>query len=474
MGAGRRLSPFQLAKSPWFLLITVATCAVAASTRSALPGGSFTTARSDSEAYLEPAPVLTHSQLKRFMRGRKAFKSRWVVFPFPSGEWGLGPTFIAERCSECHINGGRGQPPDTPDSQARTTLVRVSIPGTEEHGGPKPHPHYGDQLQNRGLMGEDPRAHGHGERVPPEVDIFIDWRRHEVTLADGETVMLRSPEVRLENLRFGPLGEKTMLSVRNTPPIFGLGLLEAVPESEILALAEAQKEAGYNGRANYVWDMINQREAIGRFGWKANVPSIRQQIASAFIGDIGVTSPLFPEENCPLVQTACREQPPGNNPEVIDGDLTTLEIWTLGLAVPARRNLDDPAVGQGEALFHAAKCAVCHVPALETGPHEVLPQAGGQVIYAYTDMLLHDMGEALADGRPDFRAGPRDWRTPPLWGLGLSETVSGSTALLHDGRARNVAEAILWHGGEAAASRAAFSQMSRAEREALVKFVLSL
>lgn len=456
------------------LLLLGAVALAAASTTTGPPGGSFTTSQNDAEAYLQPAPVLSLEQHKRFMRGRKAFKSRWVVFPFPSGEWGLGPTFIAERCSECHINAGRGSPPQAPDRQAQATLVRLSIPGADEHGGPKPHPNYGDQLQNRGLMGEDPRAHGHGERVPPEVDIFIDWKEHKVTLGDGAELVLRSPKVRLENLRFGPIHEESMLSLRNTPPIFGLGLLEAVPEETLLALAEAQKKGGYNGRPNYVWDMINQREAIGRFGWKANVPSIRQQIASAFIGDIGVTSPLFTEENCPPVQTACREQPPGNNPEVIDGDLTTLEIWTLGLAVPERRNLDDPAVAKGEKLFAKAQCHVCHVPALETGSNDLLPQLADQVIHPYTDLLLHDMGEGLADGRPDYRAGPRDWRTPPLWGLGLSETVSNSTALLHDGRARNVTEAILWHGGEADASREAFVQMSREEREALVKFVLSL
>jgi len=439
-----------------------------------LPGGDFSTPRSDAEAYLQPGAALSYEQLKRFKRGRKAFEARWVVFPFPAGEWGLGPTFIAERCSDCHTNAGRGSPPATPEIRPQDTLVRLSVPGEDAHGGPKPHPNYGNQFQNRGLTGEDPLAHGYGERVPPEVDISVEWHERAVVLSGGEEVMLRAPKVRFENLRFGPLGDDYMISVRNTPPIFGLGLLEAVPESELLELAEAQKEAGFNGRPNYVWDMVNERRALGRFGWKANVPSVRQQLVSAFIGDIGVTSSLFPEENCPPIQTACREQPPGNNPEFIDGDLSNLEIWTLGLAVPVRRDPDDPEVRRGEKLFGQARCDVCHVPELRTGPHAVMPELAGQLIMPFTDLLLHDMGEELADGRPDYQAGPRDWRTAPLWGLGLSETVSNSMALLHDGRARNVTEAILWHGGEAEAARDAFAQMPRADRDALLRFVMSL
>ena len=439
-----------------------------------LSSGDFETARSDAEAYLQPGSALSYEQVKRFKRGRKAFEARWVVFPFPAGDWGLGPTFIAERCSDCHTNAGRGSPPDAPDVRPQDTLVRLSIPGEDAHGGPKPHPHYGDQFQNRGLMGEDPLAHGYGERVPPEVDISIQWQERPVSLAGGEEIMLRSPTVRLENLRFGKLGDDHMISVRNTPPIFGLGLLEAVPESALLEVAAAQKKAGFNGRPNYVWDRVNKRKAFGRFGWKANVPSVRQQLASAFIGDIGVTSSLFPEENCPPIQKACGEQPPGNNPEFIDADLSNLEIWTLGLAVPAPRNQDDPEVRRGGELFAQAQCDVCHVPELQTGPHPVVPELADQRIRPFTDLLLHDMGDELADGRPDYEAGPRDWRTPPLWGLGLSEIVSNSMTLLHDGRARSVAEAILWHGGEARAARKSFAQMPKADRDALIAFVLSL
>jgi CxxC motif-containing protein (DUF1111 family) len=220
-----------------------------------------------------------------------------------------------------------------------------------------------------------------------------------------------------------------------------------------------------------VWDAVNKRMALGRFGWKANVPSLKQQIAAAALGDMGVNSNLFPEQNCPPVQTICAKQLPGNFPEIIDHEIDAVELWLQGLAVPARRDVNDAEVRRGAALFSSAQCSVCHVPELKTGKFPKLPQLSGQVFHAYTDMLLHDMGEGLADGRPDFEAGPRDWRTPALWGLGLSQTVSGTTTMLHDARARNVTEAILWHGGEAQPSRDAFRGMSKEERQALVKFV---
>jgi CxxC motif-containing protein (DUF1111 family) len=260
--------------------------------------------------------------------------------------------------------------------------------------------------------------------------------------------------------------------VRIAQPMVGMGLLEAVPEGTLLALARRQKALGFDGRPNYVWDAVNSCMALGRFGWKANQPSLKQQTASAALGDMGVASPLFPEQNCPPVQEICARHLPGNVPEIIGHEIETVEIWLRGLAVPARRNMADPEVRRGEKLFAEAKCAVCHVPEMKTADRFTpMPQLANQTFRAYTDLLLHDMGEELADGRPDFKAGPRDWRTPPLWGLGLSQTVSGSTAMLHDGRARNVTEAILWHGGEGEVSREAYRNMSKADREALMRFV---
>ncbi len=440
----------------------------------ALSAGTFTIDRVDRFAYSEPAPVLEYRQREKFLRGRHHFNQKWVVFPSLGGDWGLGPTFIADRCSGCHVGGGRGDTPKSADQQLLSVLVRISIPGEDEHGAPKPHPNYGDQIQNQGLMGQDKDATYLGERVPQEAYLYLDWGETPVAFADGEKVMLRKPRLRVEKLNFGPLGPEVMYSMRIALPTFGLGLLEAVSETDILAVAERQKSQGVNGRPNYVWDGIGKRVALGRFGWKSNQPSIRQQIAAAFHGDIGVTSPLFDKENCPPVQTDCAYQPPGNQPELVGVNWDELEFWTQALAVPARRDVDSPGYKRGERLFVEAQCAVCHVPEMKAGVLPGLPQIEGQVFHAYTDLLLHDMGEDLADHRPEFKAGGRDWRTPPLWGLGLSQTVSGSTAMLHDGRARNATEAVLWHGGEAERAREAFRKMPKADREALLKFLSSI
>lgn len=440
-----------------------------------LSAGDFTLKRADATAFSEPAPVLTYKQQQTFMRGRQHFNQKWVIFPSLGGDWGLGPTFIADKCSGCHIGGGRGMMPKA-DEEPVGVLIRMSIPGTGEHGGVKPHPAYGDQFQNQGLTGKDEYNHGKGDRVPPEGTVYIDWEDVGIVeLADGEKVSLRKPKPRFDKLTFGPIGEETMLSLRFTPPIFGMGLLEAVPEEVLLGIAKKQIEQGMSGRPNTVWDHYTKQTRMGRFGWKANVPSIRMQIALAYLGDIGATTSVFIENNCTSVQILCLAATPNNRPEVIDVNWDELEFWTQGLAVPARRNVNDPDFKRGEALFDEAKCSVCHVPTMKTAEEfKPLPQLANQTFHAYTDLLLHDMGEGLSDGRPDYQAEPREWRTPPLWSLGLSETVTGSTSMLHDGRARNATEAILWHDGEARISRDAFRDMAKADRDALLKFLNSI
>lgn len=437
-----------------------------------LSAGTFTVPNADSAAYSQPAPALAERQRSTFLKGRDNFNRRWVVFGISAGDWGVGPTFNADRCSACHLGGGRGAPPTAANEQPVSMVVRLSVPGTDPHGGPKPHPHYGDQLQNRALQGQSPELlHGYAP-VPAEAEVYLDWDEHGVTLADGSEVLLRNPRLRIERPAFGALGAGTMMSLRIAPPVFGMGLLEAVPEETLLALAERQRQLGFNGRPNLVWDAIDQRMGIGRFGWKATQPSVRQQIAVAAISDMGVTSSLFPQQNCPEVQTICRGELPGNDPELSDNAWDELERWSLGLGVPARRNWSDDKVQRGAVQFENLKCAVCHVPTLRTVDYYArLPQLSRQTIHAYTDLLLHDMGEELADHRPEYAASGRDWRTPPLWGLGLSRIVNGSGALLHDGRARNATEAILWHGGEARISRESFARLPRRDREALLAFL---
>ena len=447
----------------------------------ALTAGPWTSAVHGAVAYSIPIPMLTKKQGKRFAAGKEQFNEMWVLAPDPSGVWGLGPTFNEDRCAHCHVENGRSAAvPDGGDA-VRGPLVRLSLAGNDEHGGPLPHPVYGDQLQNRGIE----------DRVPPEGRVVVNYREREVEFADGAIVKLRDPEIEFRDLQFGEIGEATMQSLRVAPQLVGLGLLEGISENTILGFVERQAAQGISGRPNYVWDVENERRALGRFGWKANQPSVRQQVAAAFMGDIGATTYLFQSENCPAAQLKCLDTPSAAScggqggcngftfrPEVNPSRLTNITLYLRTLSVPARRDALDPVVKHGEQLFAQARCSGCHIPEIRVGSKDEIPQevasAAGILIRPYTDLLIHDMGDDLADGRPDFEASGNEWRTPPLWGIGLLPDVNGHSDLLHDGRARNTTEAILWHGGEAEPAREAFRTMSAADRTALVKFVESL
>lgn len=434
-------------------------------------------------AYLQPISGLSAEQKKLFREGEKVFNTFWLAVPNDlisqwwdlsrpgpgGGEWGLGPSFLATSCVSCHVQAGRGKAPDTGGGQVFMQSLRLSIPGEGPDGGPNPDPHYGVQIQSFDTVQRKDKTARAGEG-----DVHVSWEKHSFRFADGSTVELRKPVIQIKHLNFGPLAEGVMMSLRNSQAIFGLGYLEAVSESDILALAELQKSQGLNGRPNYVRDDINDKMAIGRFGWKANQPGIQQHIANAFLADIGITSSLYPEQNCPPVQKECLTEKNSGKPELRQELWGPLTFWTLSLDAPAPRDRDKPAVRRGEKLFETAKCSQCHIPELKTGQFDTLPALSGRTIRPYTDMLLHDMGPELADGRPDFRAGGADWRTAPLWGIGLSKQVNGSTSFLHDGRARNVLEAIVWHGGEASASRDHFARLSKRQREDLIAFVQSL
>ncbi len=463
-----------------FALAAVAAIAIGGSDLNdpaAETAGGFTVADDSEQAFLMPIATLNKEQGETHAKGKEQFNEAWVFAPEP-GVWGLGPTFNEDRCAHCHVNNGRARAPANGKPVEQGMLVRLSVAGEGEHGGPKPHPSYGDQLQNRGMPG----------RVPAEGEAIVTYKEREVTLAGGEKASLRAPSIEFRDLQFGELGEQTRVSLRAAQQVVGLGLLEAVPEEAILTLAKEQEKQGLvRGKPNYVWDVETEKTVLGRFGWKANQPNLRQQTAAAFLGDIGATTYLFHEENCPNVQTACLDVPSaskcggqggctGNTfrPEVVPSRLSNIAFYLQTLAVPARRGAGDAEVKRGEALFAQAHCAACHVPELKTGPKPAVAAAANLTIHPYTDLLLHDLGEELADHRPDFKADGRQWRTAPLWGVGLIAKVSGHSDLLHDGRARNVVEAILWHGGEAEKSREAFRQMEKADRAALVKFVESL
>jgi CxxC motif-containing protein (DUF1111 family) len=257
--------------------------------------------------------------------------------------------------------------------------------------------------------------------------------------------------------------------------VFGVGLLEAVPESTVRELAAAQAEAGdgISGRLNLVWSPSTGEMALGRFGWKANVATVEEQTAGAFLGDVGITSWLHPDQSCTPAQVECLAAADGGTPEVSDDKLDRVVFYTRTLAVPARRDVGDAATTRGEELFGQLNCSACHVPELRTGDADVAALSD-QTIRPYTDLLLHDMGPGLADGRPDGEAGPSEWRTAPLWGIGLTDEVNGHTRFLHDGRARSLVEAILWHGGEAEAARKGFLALTRPERDDLIAFLNSL
>ena len=276
-----------------------------------------------------------------------------------------------------------------------------------------------------------------------------------------------------------------MLSPRVTPHMIGLGLLELIPPDTLLAIADPQDtdHDGISGRPNWRWDLTAQALALGRFGWKAINPTVNQQSQGAFNGDIGISTPLEPQPSgdCTPQQTACLAAPNGNsaafeNLEAHSDVTSVVAFYAQNLAVPARRNADDPDVLAGRTLFYKTGCHRCHTPSHVTGP---APTAASdhlahQTIWPYTDLLLHDMGEGLADHRPEGMASGSEWRTAPLWGIGLIPIVNGHSYYLHDGRARNLLEAILWHGGEAAAQQARVVKMSPQERKQLIRFVESL
>ena len=430
---------------------------------SARSGGDTTIGISSRSAFEMAAPNLNEEELDSFQYGNRLFNTNWVIAPASVKSFdGLGPLFNRVSCSGCHFKDGRGRPP-LPGETMDSMLLRLSVAGTDPHGGPKPHPVYGEQLQERAIPG-----------VPVEGLTQITYTELPGKYPDGSAYSLQQPAYTITKLGYGPLGE-IMISPRVSPPVFGLGLLEAIPLKTLQALEDPEDKNGdgISGRLNRVWNPQTKRMEAGRFGWKANKPTLRAQEAGAAAGDIGITSIVAPETDCTAAQKDCLNAPDGGKPELRTSDLDKLEFYLRTLAVPARRNMDDPQTIQGELLFHQLACVSCHTPTLQTGPHKVKAIAN-QRIHPYTDLLLHDMGEALADHRPDFAATGSEWRTPPLWGIGLVPVVNKHSRYLHDGRARNLEEAILWHGGEAEQAKENFTKLNKAQREAVLKFLESL
>lgn len=428
-------------------------------------GGDTSVVPFGDKAFALPAGNLDSRQMRDFFFGNRLFNTNWTIAPGSVEAFdGLGPLFNRVSCSGCHVRDGRGGPPEKPGDPMLSMLVRLSIPGVGDNGGIRIHPVYGDQLQDNAIPG-----------IKPEGRVWLSWEELGGAYADGRRYTLVKPRIEFRDLAYGPLGEDVLTSPRVAPAVFGLGLLEAVPEATILALADPEDRDGdgISGRPNRSWDGPSGSRRLGRFGWKANVASLRGQAVSAASGDIGLTSSIVPHDGCTPAQTDCTRAINGGTPELSDEFVDKLVLYTQTLGVPMRREVEAPQVLRGEQLFSQAGCSGCHTVTLHTGAHEVAALAN-QTIHPFTDLLLHDMGEGLADGRPDFDASGREWRTPPLWGIGLFKQVNGHTRYLHDGRARNLEEAVLWHGGEAQTSRDAYARLPAADRAALLRFLESL
>ncbi|MEM7788312.1 MAG: di-heme oxidoredictase family protein [Bacteroidota bacterium] len=440
---------------------------LAASVGEELSGGETTVFNEGENAFGLPAPNLTNEEERFFGVGNSLFNQNWVTAPASTtARDGLGPLFNARSCAACHFKDGRGRTPDFDGERPTGFLVRLGVPGQRDAlGSPLGDPVYGTQIQDNAVLD-----------IAPEATVIVRYEDVHGSFGDGTPYTLRKPVVSFRDEAYGPISSGLALSPRVANQVIGMGLLEAVPEADLVALADPNDADGdgISGRVNRVWDVLRQDYSVGRFGWKAAQPTVRQQSASAFHGDVGVTTSLFSEENCFVAPAGCSELPTGGSPEVEDRNLDHVTLYVGALAVPARRNWEAPEVLRGKALFNQIGCASCHVPQLKTGPSEISPALSGQTIRPYTDLLLHDMGEELADGLAVFDASGREWRTPPLWGIGLFPTVNGHQELLHDGRARGVVEAILWHGGEAEASREQFRMLPARDRDAVEAFLNSL
>ncbi|MEM7180694.1 MAG: di-heme oxidoredictase family protein [Spirochaetota bacterium] len=404
----------------------------------------------------QAANMKDESKQLAFIQGHAVFTTGWVT-PGSTANTGLGPTFNATSCTSCHALDGRGQPQE--GTIQSSLLFRLS---NAEN--------YGDQFNPNSIGGVD-----------NEGTITVSYTEQAGTYPDGETYSLRVPTYTVALANHGSVSN-VLVSPRIAAQVPGLGLLEAISEATLLAMADENDADGdgISGRANYVTDVATGTTQIGRFGWKANQPNLNQQNQGAFLGDIGITSPLFSTENCPGTQASGNcglASSTGKGIGVHEVNQLSIDVmnsYMKTIGVPGRRNWRDATVQQGKALMVSVGCTKCHVAEITTGTLDGFEEVSNQTIRPYSDLLLHDMGDALADGRPDFLATGNEWRTPPLWGLGLVKSVNEHDTMLHDGRARGFAEAILWHGGEAETAKNNFMNLSKTERDALVKFLESL
>jgi CxxC motif-containing protein (DUF1111 family) len=421
-----------------------------------LSGGQQTTFN---ESFDEVFPILSPSKTISHDLGDGIFSSTFVTAPNPFNP-GLGPIFNNVSCNSCHTKGGVGKPPQSGVQELQSLLFKLSMPGFDAHGHPNYVPNFGAQLQTKSIYG-----------TQPEGKVNISYALQQDEFADGELYNLQKPTYTIVN-PYKPINAGFMMSPRLPLATIGMGLLEALPDEWMLQnqdVSDANND-GISGKINYVWNQRTQSKTIGRFGWKATIPSVEQQVALAFQEDMGITNPLFPIESSynqfQLTTTTTTD--------VDDSIISVTTLYMQTIAVPARRNVNDVDVQKGKQIFKELNCSGCHVMTARTTTNMAFAEVSNQVIYPFTDLLLHDMGQGLSDNRPDYDAQGNEWRTPPLWGIGLSQKINGNTNYLHDGRARNLQEAILWHGGEAELAKNNYRLLSKTDRTALIKFLQSL
>lgn len=447
-----------------------------------MQGGAGTSRKGvDRDAFSQSAANITFEEEGTFKLGNALFRKNWVSSPSSTqASDGLGPLFNERACQNCHLKDGRGHPPEG-DAGTTSMFLRLARQASSAEEKAEiadqkvlnfPDPVYGTQLQDLAVPG-----------LPGEGKMHVDYREEQVTLGDGSVVSLRKPSYSVDNLAYGPLDPHTTLSPRLTPPMIGLGLIEQIAAADILANAEPddRNNDGISGRPNIVRDIRSGTLTLGRFGWKAQTPSIREQAADAFAGDIGISTPEVPDHwgDCTAAEQKCLAMPNGVQkrlgpveapPPIMD----LVTFYSQNLAVPARRDVDARQVLAGKKIFYDIGCIACHTPKFVTRRDTPNKAQAFQLIWPYSDFLLHDMGPDLADGQAVGDATGSEWRTPPLWGIGLTQTVNGNAFFLHDGRARSLDEAILWHGGEGQKARDRFAAATAADRDALVKFLESL
>ncbi|MFT5883726.1 MAG: CxxC motif-containing protein (DUF1111 family) [Arcticibacterium sp.] len=423
-------------------------------------GGDLTTFDFGENAFGHSASNLSFEEENSFVVGNSFFRSNWTIAPASASvRDGLGPIFNSRSCGGCHPKDGRSAPPSIFGDPLNGLLVRLSgINGFA-------HDIYGGQLQDKAILG-----------ALPEAKVGVRYTEVVGEYADGGIFSLRDPEYIFSEWGYGEIESGFLFSPRIGNQLAGIGLLEAIREEDILSNVDINDSNGdgISGKANFVFDELSNSVQLGRFGWKSNQPSLLQQTAGAFNGDIGITSSVFMKDHVTDAQVVLKETPNGGEPEISDKNLEDVVFYLQTLQVPGRRDTKNEDVLSGKLLFTELNCSSCHIPEFKTGKKHEVSILNNQTIRPYSDLLLHDMGPALADNRPDFEATGNEWRTPPLWGLGMIRTVNKHTFLLHDGRARNIEEAILWHGGEAESSKERFIKLSSIDRDMLIKFLESL